>query len=316
MKKLCSWFLTIVLCIVCIGCTAFAFAEDPYSGTPSSPCATPAPFSEEYEDHWRDYVTSGMYDYYVNSDGTAELYFYGGTGSELTIPLTLQGHKVICIGNYAFKDSSTITSLVIPEGITMIRQNGIYNCRNLTHIEIPDSLTDVGGLPFNGYVDGKPLTLDLVISPKHPTLVVKGNVLFSKPDRRVIQCTAQLPEHYTVPDGTMIIGDEAFRNQRTLTSVTLPNGVTTIGSYAFYECPNLSSINIPDTVTSIGEDAFYYCESLLNISIPASVTSFGSNIFLEDGMTDSGLSVTVTLAPGSAAEQYCIDHYINYKYFD
>ena len=55
------------------------------------------------------------------------------------------------------------------------------------------------------------------------------------------------------------IGEEAFRNCKSLTSVTIPNGVTTIGENAFYGCGSLVSLEIPDSVIKIGDDAFCYC---------------------------------------------------------
>ena len=55
-----------------------------------------------------------------------------------------------------------------------------------------------------------------------------------------------------------------------------------IGDWAFNECTSLTSINIPDSVTSIGEGAFNECTSLTSINIPTSVTSIGSYAFSED----------------------------------
>ena len=49
--------------------------------------------------------------------------------------------------------------------------------------------------------------------------------------------------------------------------------VTSIGDWAFYNCSSLSSVNIPDGVTSIGDEAFAYSNSLSSITIPESVTS-------------------------------------------
>ena len=55
--------------------------------------------------------------------------------------------------------------------------------------------------------------------------------------------------------------------------------VTSIGDYAFYECTSLTSIEIPNSVTSIGDDAFYDCESLTSAVIGNSVTSIGEGAF-------------------------------------
>ena len=75
------------------------------------------------------------------------------------------------------------------------------------------------------------------------------------------------------------IGGEAFRECRSLTSVTIGNSVTEIGELAFYGCTSLTSVTIPDSVTEIGGYAFSSCDSLTSITIPDSVTSIGKNPF-------------------------------------
>ena len=52
------------------------------------------------------------------------------------------------------------------------------------------------------------------------------------------------------------IGDGAFNNCYSLTSVTIPNCVTNIGYFAFSDCSSLTSIAIPNSVTNIGDYAF------------------------------------------------------------
>ena len=75
------------------------------------------------------------------------------------------------------------------------------------------------------------------------------------------------------------IGDSAFKDCTTLTSVTIPDSVTSIGKYAFHSCISLEIVTIGGSVTSIGKYAFYGCSSLTSISIPDSVTSIGDWAF-------------------------------------
>ena len=62
--------------------------------------------------------------------------------------------------------------------------------------------------------------------------------------------------------------------------VVIPEGVTSIGDWAFYECSSLTSVTIPDGVTSIEDDAFRYCENLTSVTISDSVTSIGDWAFI------------------------------------
>ena len=84
-----------------------------------------------------------------------------------------------------------------------------------------------------------------------------------------------------IPDSVTRIGDLAFYDCTSLTSVTIPNSVTSIGSGAFSGCHGLTSVTIPGSMKSIGDWAFEYCTSLTSVTIPDSVTSIGKASFLD-----------------------------------
>jgi hypothetical protein len=61
--------------------------------------------------------------------------------------------------------------------------------------------------------------------------------------------------------------------------VTIGNAVTSIGDHAFDDCHSLTTLDIPNSVTSIGEYAFEYCSSLASVTIGKSVTAIGGFAF-------------------------------------
>ena len=105
----------------------------------------------------------------------------------------------------------------------------------------------------------------------------------------------------TIGDSVTSIGSRAFEGCTSLTSITIPNSVTEIGDYAFCVCSRLSSVNIPNSVTEIGVLAFYGCTSLTNVTIPDSVTEIGEFAFYGcSSLTSITIPDSVTKIEGSA----------------
>ena len=77
---------------------------------------------------------------------------------------------------------------------------------------------------------------------------------------------------------TVSIGDCAFMNCSSLTSITIPDSVTSIGREAFSSCYGLTSIKLPNSVTNIDASAFFSC-AMTSIEIPDSVTNIGFAAF-------------------------------------
>ncbi len=74
------------------------------------------------------------------------------------------------------------------------------------------------------------------------------------------------------------IGDSAFTDCPTITSVSIPNSITRISDDAFEGCIALKNITLPDSVKTVGEEAFEGCTALTEITIPNSVTELGEGL--------------------------------------
>ncbi|MBQ5635849.1 MAG: leucine-rich repeat protein, partial [Alistipes sp.] len=74
------------------------------------------------------------------------------------------------------------------------------------------------------------------------------------------------------------IGNSAFRDCSSLTSVTIPDSVTSIGEYAFYDCDSLKNVYCkPTTPPQGGYSMFYSIASGRKIYVPtASVNAYKS----------------------------------------
>ena len=173
-----------------------------------------------------------MYDYSVPYNSAPWRYF--------GVKRIIVGDSVTRIGEYAFSDCSSLTSITIPNSVTTIKEYAFSNCSSLTSVTIPNSVTTIGGWAFS--------------------------------------ICSSLPS-VTIPNSVTTIGDYAFSHCIPLTSITIPNSVTKIGKYTFDYCSNLTSITIPNSVTEIGDYAFTYCLALTSVTIPNSVTEIEEETF-------------------------------------
>jgi len=80
-------------------------------------------------------------------------------------------------------------------------------------------------------------------------------------------------------NGVSEIGNNAFKDFKSLKSVVLPDGVKTIAAGAFSGCSALEEVYIPDSVTEIGEAAFFGCSSLKSIYLPSGLSRIGKRAF-------------------------------------
>ena len=186
------------------------------------------------------------------------LYLNGGIVTNLVIP-----DGVTEIKDHAFIDCYSLTSIAIPNSVTSIGTEAFGACSGLTSITIPNSVTSIGTDAFEGCSGLTSITI-----PNSVTRIETGAFSF---------CSGLTS--ITIPNSVTSIGNNAFYGCTGLTSITIPNSVTSIGYDAFYNCDGLTSITIPNSVTWIESGAFSGCSGLTSITIPNSVTSIGSFAF-------------------------------------
>lgn len=194
---------------------------------------------------------------------------------DLVIPgsITVDGttYKVNSIFFAAFSNCTTLTSVVIPDGITRIPNEAFSGCSNLKRVSLSDSVVFVGNGAFTGCrcitdtIDGVIYMDDILIG-----LDPNNSEAFNKSD-------------YSVREGTRIIAGHAFVTTNVLNSVTIPEGVVTIGDWAFNACHNLRRVVLPESLKNIDSYAFRLCRELESINIPSGVLFIGENAFEDCG---------------------------------
>ena len=162
------------------------------------------------------------------------------------------GNSVTSIGDDAFSRSSALTSITIPNSVTSIGSYAFSGCSGLTSVTIPNSVTSIGISAFEGCSGLAEIKVEL------------GNRMYDSRDN----CNAIIE----TSTNTLIVGCQ---------NTTIPSLVTTIGNRAFKECTSLTTIIISNSVTLICRDAFDGCTGLSEIISlnPTPPSCSGSSVF-------------------------------------
>ena len=216
---------------------------------------------------------------------SGSLHLNGEKVTNLVIP-----DSVTSIGNYAFYGYTDLTSITIPYSVISIGDNAFSYCTGLTSIEIPNSVTSLGNSAFYGCSVLK-------------TVVNFSNFTFSKGSTNNGFVAYYADKVYNAPNGSIedafvfgkpndtntlfgylgdatnltfpadyqgenyIIGANALKENKIITSIVIPNSATIIEEYAFSGCTSLKDVKIGDRAVCVEKYAFSGCSSLENLRI-------------------------------------------------
>ncbi len=209
----------------------------------------------------------------VNSEFVIEnrtLVAYKGRGGNVVIP---DDEGILYIGSYAFclytTDSSiqltdddydankipsyntTITSVVVPKGVTEIQKYAFYNCRKLQEVAIPEGVKYIREFAF---ANCKNLERVILLD----TLQKSGST--------------EMQQKYSLNDGKFVFNADEVAKLGTDKSVDgvpyslVGTEVETIGKRAFYDCKKLNNVDT-SLVYAMGVQAFDGCIALQAVDL-------------------------------------------------
>ena len=176
-----------------------------------------------------------------------------------------------------------IEEVIIGEGVTNVGAHVFQDCRNLTKVTLPSTLTRIEEYAFYftaineikipsgvNYIGTYALS-----NTKITSLVVPEGVTW-------IGCASNCSElsEVILPSTAKNISSYAFAGCTSLKAITIPSGVNYIDQRAFLDCTKLEVIIVPDGITELPWSVFEGCTNLKSIVLPKSLNTIRSEVFL------------------------------------
>ena len=208
-------------------------------------------------------------------------YIFGTDSSEMQksfVPMNL--HKVVIsdqvskIGYGAFSGCKQINEVQLPN---QLKEIGYYAFQDvgLIEVSIPETLTDIGGVTFEGCTDLKRVN----ITNLNAFISCKGGANFG--GNANLYLNGKLVSEVIIPQGATYLPG-TFSGLASIKKVVIPNSVVKFDWQfsTFKNCKNLEEV-VFESGSQLSElwSTFKGCISLTKINIPASITGFYNGVF-------------------------------------
>ena len=200
--------------------------------------------------------------------------------------LTISGTGAMKDWDYSIRPWSSVTKVIIEDGVTSVGAYAFAYCYGLTSVTIGSSVETIGNWAFAYCYGLTSITMDSLVQTIGAHAFAYCYGLTS----------------VTIPDSVETIGAWAFAYCFSLTSVTIPGSVQTIGAWAFSHCSSLTSVAIPDSVEMIGDYAFADCAKLTRINVDAANSAY----FSENGVLFNKDKTILICCPGGKTNYYFV----------
>ena len=252
------------------------------------------------------------------SNGGKKLLQYapGKLDSEFTLPKTVTeigecafafnnhikvvhlGEKVVKIGRNAFRYCEKLQEITIPKSMESIEVYAFQGCKNLKTVYNLSKLKIQEGSNAHGYVGSNAIIV--VNSQDSEEVNAKTNKnKTTKATKKAVEKTQETPvnsdfvinadgiiveykgsaKEVVIPDYVVGIGQNAFANNESITSLVCGENLGLICDSAFNNCPNLKSVVCGKNLKYIDDYAFNKCSNLAEVEFGEMVREIGKYAF-------------------------------------
>ncbi len=164
--------------------------------------------------------------------------------TEVNLPSTVKR-----IGEGAFSYIDELTTVTLPEGLQNLDNFAFFSSENVTDVTVPTSITYYG-------CDALPCSANVTFEGNE-SYILKDGAMYTADGKTLIECLSH-EESFVIPEGTEVVGAQAFRENPYIKSVTFPEGLRMIDDGAFYGATDFISgeFSLPSSVEDIGDFAF------------------------------------------------------------
>ena len=184
--------------------------------------------------------------------------------------VTFDSPGLTTVGDNAFEDCISLTSIEFPDSVTSLGQYVLSGCGSLESLKIPAGVTEIPYCMISNSTADEKSSLTSITIPAGITKI--NNYAFR-------YCTSLSEVVFEGDSELTSIGQTAFKGCTALTSITIPASVQSIGNASFEET-GLRAVTFEEgsKLTSIGTTAFAYTD-LTEIAIPSTVDTMYSTAF-------------------------------------
>lgn len=184
------------------------------------------------------------------------------------------------VADHGFRHNKEIKSVIIPEGVEVVKRSMFYKCTQLEKVSFPNSLKIIEDFAFYGCEKlnnielGNCKFLETIGTSafegctSFTELVIPASVIGIE-EASFLGCKGIETVEFQDDSQLEFLGSHVFKDCVRIKKIILPDQIEHIGSSCFYNCHNLVEIHLSKELQTVGEYAFWGCDSLIEIEIPS-----------------------------------------------